>query len=143
MSNPNITPILAAAAALVLWTFVMLIWLYATRIPAISRHNVTLDPGQTKEAFHSQFPPAVRWKSDNYAHLVEQPTLFYAVALMLALLGEGRGLNAALAWTYVGLRVVHSLVHATVNKIMLRFVIFVAASLVLLALAVRAALLVF
>lgn len=143
MSDANVTPILAAVVALVLWTFVMLISLYATRIPAISRHSVALDPGQTKEAFHSRFPSSVRWKSDNYAHLVEQPTLFYAVALMLALLAEGHGLNAALAWTYVGLRVAHSLVHVTVNKIMLRFAIFMAASLVLLALAVRAALLVF
>ena len=141
MSNPN-TPILAAVVALVLWTFVMLIWLYATRIPAISKHRVALDPGQTKEAFHSQFPPSVRWKSDNYAHLTEQPTLFYAIALVLALLGEGHGINAALAWTYVGLRVAHSLVHVTVNTIMLRFAIFIAGSLVLLALAVRAALLV-
>jgi hypothetical protein len=62
---------------------------------------------------------------------------------MPALLAEGHGLNAALAWTYVGLRVAHSLVHVTVNKIMLRFAIFIAASLVLLALAARAALLVF
>jgi len=136
-------PLLAAVVALVLWTFVMLIWLYATRIPAIAKHNVALDPAQTKDTFHSQFPPSVRWKSDNYAHLLEQPTLFYAIALVLAVLGEGNGLNAALAWTYVGLRVAHSLVHATINKILLRFSIFLAGSFVLLALAVRAALLVF
>ena len=135
MSNP----ILAAMITLVLWTLVMLLWLYATRIPAISKHNVTLDPGQTREAFHHQFPPQIRWKSDNYAHLLEQPTLFYAVVLLLAFLGEGHGLNAILAWTYVGLRVAHSLVHVTVNKIMVRFSIFVAGSLVLLALAIRAA----
>jgi hypothetical protein len=139
MSNP----ILAAMVTLVLWTLVMLIWLYATRIPAISKYNIRLDPGQTKDAFHDQFPPSIRWKSDNYAHLLEQPTLFYAVVLLLAVLGEGHGLNAALAWVYVGLRVAHSLVHVTVNEIMVRFSVFVAGSLVLLALAIRAALLAF
>ena len=136
-------PMLAAMVALILWTLLMLTWLYATRIPAISTYDVSIDPGQTKEAFHNQFPPSVRWKSDNYAHLLEQPTLFYAIVLLLALLGEGHGLSVVLAWTYVGLRVAHSLVHATVNNIMVRFSIFVAGSLVLLALAVRAALLVF
>jgi hypothetical protein len=82
----------------------------------------------------------VRWKADNYNHLMEQPTLFYAVTLTLALLGEGAGLNAALAWLYVGLRVAHSLVQALVNIIMVRFAIFMAASVVLLVMTVRAAL---
>ena len=136
-------PILGAVVALVLWTLVMMIWLYATRIPAIKAYNVTIDPGQTAEAFHNQFPPSVRWKSDNYANLLEQPTLFYAVALVLALLGDAHGFNAVLAWIYVGLRVAHSLVHVTVNRIMLRFYLFIAGSLVLLVLAIRAALLVF
>jgi hypothetical protein len=82
----------------------------------------------------------VRWKADNYNNLMEQPTLFYAVTLTLALLGEGAGLDTALAWLYVGLRIAHSLVHAIVNIIMLRFAIFMAASVVLLVMAVRAAL---
>jgi len=84
----------------------------------------------------------VRWKADNYNHLMEQPTLFYATALTLALLGAGEGTNLALAWTYVGLRIVHSLVQALVNIIILRFTIFMVASVVLLAMSVRAALLV-
>ena len=90
-----------------------------------------------------QIPARVRWKADNYNHLMEQPTLFYAVALTLALLGAGAGLNAALAWAYVVLRVAHSLVQATINRVTTRFAIFMVGSLVLLALTVRAALLVF
>ena len=70
---------------------------------------------------------------------MEQPTLFYAVVLTLAVIGEGTGLNAGLAWLYVGLRVVHSLVQAVVNIIMLRFAIFMVASIVLFVLALRAA----
>jgi hypothetical protein len=85
----------------------------------------------------------VRWKADNYDHLLQQPTLFYAVALVLGLTGADDGLNIGLAWLYVVLRVVHSLVQATVNVIMIRFAVFAVATLVLLALAVRAAMVVF
>ena len=85
----------------------------------------------------------MRWKADNYNNLMEQPTLFYAVSLSLALLGADSGLNTGLAWIYVGLRVLHSLVQAIANIIMLRFAVFMAASLVLLAMSVRAALVVF
>jgi hypothetical protein len=85
----------------------------------------------------------VRWKADNYNHLMEQPTLFYATALTLALVGQGEGLNLALAWAYVGLRVVHSLIQALINVIILRFAVFMMASSVLVLLAVRAAMAVF
>src|SRR5215831_9569296 len=103
------SPILAPVIALVLWSFVMWAWLYATRIPAIHKRGIALDPRRAPGEFQAQLPPEVRWKADNYNHLMEQPTLFYAVVLTLAFVGAGAGLNAALAWLYVGLRVVHSL----------------------------------
>ena len=137
------SPILAPVVALVVWSFVMWAWLYATRIPALQRAKAPLDPTMTAARLGELLPPQVRWKADNYNHLMEQPTLFYATALTLALLGQGDGMNAWLAWGYVGLRVIHSLVQATVNIIMVRFGIFMVASLVLLAMAVRAALTVF
>jgi hypothetical protein len=137
------SPILAPVVALVLWSFVMWAWLYATRIPAIFKNKIAMDPAMTKAELNAQLPPSVRWKADNYNHLMEQPTLFYAVAFALALAGAGGGLNLTLAWTYVGLRVVHSLVQSTVNVIAARFLIFMLGSLVLLALALRAALVVF
>jgi len=136
------SPILAPLVALVLWSLVMMAWLYATRIPAVIRNQVRLDPHQPAADFHAQLPAEVRWKADNYNHLMEQPTLFYAVVLTLAVLDQGTGLNTALAWLYVGLRIAHSLVQATVNVVMLRFAIFMAASLVLLAMSIRAALVV-
>ncbi|MFN9926443.1 MAG: MAPEG family protein [Phenylobacterium sp.] len=137
------SPILQPVIALVLWSLVMWAWLYATRIPAIQAAKMPMEPTMTSADLAAALPPSVRWKADNYNHLMEQPTLFYATALVLAVAGQGDGLNAALAWGYVGLRVVHSLVQATVNVIMVRFLIFMVASLVLLALAVRAALGVF
>lgn len=134
------SPILAPVIALALWTFVMWGWMYATRIPAMRAARMVPDPEAPRGTQLSELPARVRWKADNYNHLMEQPTQFYAVALALAVLGAGGGTNAVLAWAYVGLRVVHSLFQALVNKIEVRFALFVVSSLVLLALTVRAAL---
>lgn len=136
-------PMLAPVIALVLWTFVMWAWMYVTRIPAINAARMRLDPNAPRGEQMNQLPPSVRWKADNYNHLFEMPTLFYAVALTLALLGDFSKLSLSLAWAYVGLRVVHSLWQATVNIIVPRFALFAVSSLVLLALSIRAALLVF
>jgi len=103
------------------------------------KHNVVYDPHRPSEEFHIQLPPEVRWKADNYNHLLEQPTLFYAVALTLTFLNAGSGLNAGLAWLYVALRIAHSLVQALVNRGMIRFALFAAASAVLSVMAARAA----
>src|SRR5215467_14290921 len=117
----------------------MSVWLYATRIPAVKKHNIVYDPHQPSEEFHAQLPAEVRWKADNYDNLLEQPTIFYAVALTLASLNAGSDLNAGLAWLYVALRIAHSLVQALINKVMIRFVLFALASLVLLVMTIRAA----
>ncbi|MCR5873577.1 MAPEG family protein [Phenylobacterium sp. J426] len=138
-----VAPILKPVVALVLWSLVMWLWLYATRIPAMQKLKIPLDPNKPPGELAAQLPPNVRWKADNYNHLMEQPTIFYATALALTLAQAGDGLNATLAWAYVGLRVVHSLIQATVNVIMLRWAVFTAASVVLVVLAVRAAMVVF
>jgi hypothetical protein len=137
------SPLLAPIVALVLWSFVMCAWLYARRIPAIRKLGIVYDPHRPSEAFHAQLPAEVRWKADNYNNLMEQPTLFYAMTLTLVLLGADAGFNVGLAWLYVALRVAHSLVQATINVVMLRFAIFMAATLVLLVMSLRAALIVF
>jgi hypothetical protein len=117
-------------------------WLYATRIPAVIKNKIVFDPQRPAEEFHAQLPAEVRWKADNYNNLMKQPTLFYAVVLTLAFVGADGELNTG-AWLYVGLRIVHSLVQAAINVILLRFSIFMAASLVLLAITIRAAYIVF
>ena len=133
------SPILQPVIALVLWTFVMWAWLYATRIPAIAAAGKPMEPAMTAADLNTMIPLRVRWKADNYNHLHEQPTLFYAVALTLALTGAGAGVALWLAWTYVAIRVVHSLIQALGNVILVRFSVFMAGSLVLLALSLRAA----
>ncbi len=140
---PVSTEILAPVVALLLWSSVMWAWMYATRIPAIQKAGMTMDPQRPSGEQMSELPASVRWKADNYNHLMEQPTMFYAVALTLALLGAGDGLNLTLAWVYVLVRIVHSLHQALWNKIELRFAIFSVGSLVLITLVVRAAGLVF
>ena len=139
MHSPFFGPIIA----LVLWSLVMCAWLYATRIPAIVRGKIVYDPYRPAREFHAQLPAETRWKADNYNNLMEQPTLFYAVALTLALLGAATPLNIALAWLYVALRVVHSIVQATINVVKLRFLIFITATVVLVALTLSAALALF
>jgi hypothetical protein len=135
--------LLAPVIALVIWSAVMWAWMYATRIPAIQRSKMVLDGRAPRGEQMNQLPAEVRWKADNYNHLMEQPTLFYAVAISLAVLGDTSALSVQLAWAYVGLRVVHSLVQVLVNHILTRFSIFLISSLVLFALTARAALIVF
>jgi len=141
MPSPN--PLLAPVIALVLWTALVWAWMYATRIPAILAARMVLDPQAPRGAQMATLPARVRWKADNYNHLLEQPILFYATALSLALLGDQAVASVWLAWAYVGLRVLHSLWQATTNVIMVRFGLFFVSSLVLFALAIRAAMLVF
>ena len=134
---------LAPVIALVLWTHVMWLWMYLTRIPAIQKQQLTLDPGIPPKELMNRLPADVRWKADNYNHLFEAPTLFYATALVLAVLGDTTATSLWLAWSYVGLRVVHSIWQSLFNVIEVRFTLFLASSLVLIVLGVRAALLVF
>ena len=137
--------ILQPVVALAAWTMVMWAWMYGTRIPAMNRLKVdpdslARDPDVTLDKV---LPPQVQWKAHNYNHLHEAPTVFYAIAIVLAIVGQGDGLNTWLGWAYVALRVVHSLVQAITNKVVVRFVVFVLSSLVLLALIVHAAIAVF
>lgn len=135
--------LLGPVIALVLWTAVIWCWMYATRIPAIMKARMRLDPNAPRGQQMSELPPQVRWKADNYNHLLEMPTLFYAVGLSLAILGDSSSTSLYLAWTYVVLRVVHSLHQCLSNVIMIRFALFFVSSLVLFWLAVRAALIIF
>ncbi len=134
------TEILTPVIALLLLSCVMWLWMYATRLPAIAKLGMKMDSTLPNGQQMSQLPANVRWKADNYNHLLEQPTLFYAVCFTLALLGEGSGPNVTLAWCYVGMRVVHSIHQAIWNKIEIRFALFAVGSLFLFTLIIRAAL---
>ena len=131
---------LAPAAVLVAWSLVMLIWTAVTRFGAMSKAGVTLGtakPGGRGQDLEGVIEDRVNWKAHNYAHLMEQPTLFYAVSLMIALLGAAAG-DVLAAWIYVALRVVHSIWQATVNTLSVRFPLFLLSTLALAYLAYRA-----
>lgn len=134
--DPN-RPLLLSALALAAWTFVMWGWMYVTRLPAIRRMQMKLDATIPSGVQMASLPASVRWKADNYNHLFEQPTIFYPVVVIAALLPGVSFLDLGLAWTYVALRVVHSVFQATINKIEVRFALFFLSSLALLGLVVR------
>jgi len=134
--------IIAPVVALVAWSMIMWVWMYATRIPAVRAAKMKLDPDAPRGEQMATLPPAVRWKADNYTHLMEQPTVFYALAISLAVVGAGSGINLYLAWAYVVLRIVHSLVQALGNKIELRFLLFVLTNVPLFWLTINSAILV-
>ncbi len=132
--------ILAPVALLVLWSMVMWAWMLATRMGALKKMGVDISKvrGTKPNMLDGVLPDKTMWVAHNYNHLMEQPTAFYAAALALAIMGLGDGLNAWLAWGYVSLRIVHSLVQATTNIVGIRFLLFVLSSLCLTALGVHA-----
>jgi hypothetical protein len=132
---PNI---LTAAAALVVWTLVMMMWMAATRGPALRKLGTDkLKHGARGQDLEGLIPDEVNWKAHNYVNLLEQPTVFYAAVFILALSGYAPA-DALLAWLYVALRIVHSVWQAAVNRQPARAIMFVVSSLVLVALALRA-----
>lgn len=128
--------ILLPVAALVAWSLVVMAWMIVARFAAFRKMGVSLrgrvggKPGMLDGVVDER----AQWKAHNYIHLMEQPTLFYAIALTLAVAGLGEGLNVLLAWIYVALRVIHSLIQATVNVILYRFIVFMLSSIILVAL---------
>ena len=135
------SPILAPIVELVTWSLVMWVWLYARRIPAMNAAKIdTMNlVGGSGADLKAAIPPHAQWPADNYNHLMEQPTLFYAIALVLAMLGGGGGINLIIAWAYVAFRIAHSIVQATFNRVIIRFAIFALSTLCLMALTLHAA----
>lgn len=131
---------LAPAAVLVLWSLIMLFWTAATRFPAMKKLGAnikTAPPGGRGQNLEGVLPDSVQWKSHNYAHLMEQPTIFYPTVVILALLGPNPG-TIVIAWIYVVLRIIHSLWQATVNTLPIRFTLFLLSTVCLLLLAIHA-----
>ena len=132
--------ILAPAAVLVLWSLAMLTWLAATRLPPIFKQPGGMGAakvGGRGQDLEGVLPDSIQWKSHNYTHLMEQPTLFYATVVIIALMGANAG-DVAIAWGYVALRIVHSIWQATVNKVSVRFALFILSTICLLLLAIHA-----
>ena len=137
----NVSPLLAPVVALVAWTLIVFIWMYTARFAAMRKAGISLKGrvGTRGSALEGVIPDQANWKAHNYAHLMEQPTIFYAIVLALVLMGFDAPINVYLAWGYVALRIVHSLIQATVNIVTWRFIVFTLATLCLIGLTTHAA----
>lgn len=131
-------PLLGPVVALVTWTVLILGWFAILLFAGIAKNGMNAPDG-TRVRDIKDLPTAIQWKNHNYMHLVEQPTLFYAIVFALVLMGDTAALNVQLAWAYVGFRVLHSLVQATVNKVTIRLIMFLLSTACLLGLTVHAA----
>lgn len=135
--------ILQPVLVLALLTIVMLFWMVFTRVPAMMKLKINAQKGQDTRNLKELLPPEISRISNNYNHLLEQPTLFYAVAISIAVLGHVDSIHVWCAWSYAILRIAHSLVQATVDIVMVRFAIFMLSSVVLSVMVVREALVIF
>lgn len=133
-------PLLGPLVGLSLWTFAIEGLLYYRRTPALAKYNINFDPELVKQEKATKLPPFVQWPADNFNNLLEQPTQFYAAVLALTVLDVRDSVTTRLAWSYVVLRVVHSLIHVSVNKVTVRFGVWASSSVVLLGITARLAL---
>jgi hypothetical protein len=134
------SPILQPVLALIAWSLVMLVWMVVARLPAMKRAGIDVNKisGGHPGALDGVIADRAQWPAHNYIHLMEQPTLFYAVCFVLALQGTDGGVNTTIAWAYVVLRILHSLVQATFNRVIVRFILFALSTLALVALTLHA-----
>ncbi|MEM7492888.1 MAG: MAPEG family protein [Pseudomonadota bacterium] len=138
-SQEFLTPVLV----LILWTLIMWLWMYITRIPAMTAAKMDPNDARHPGTYADKIPSNVRAVADNYNHLHEQPTVFYALMLFSAATGGGTYTMLYLGFGYVGLRVLHSLIQVLSPNVMLRFLVFSSSTLVLMAMAIIEALRVF
>ena len=135
--------ILQPVVALAAWTMVMWFWLYGSRLSSFGK----ADPEELIDDPHVSLdhilPPQTEWKAHNYRHLLQDPVIFYAVSITLAIIDQGDGLNAQIGWAYVILRVLHSIVQSTFNQMVPRFALYALSSFCLMFLVARAALTMF
>jgi hypothetical protein len=145
MNSAILGPVVALAA----WTMIIWIWMYATRLPAMGRAGIDAknmigsSGGGLRSELIAKGEERASWVADNYNHLHEAPTVFYAVAIVLAMIGQGDNLNATIAWAYVALRIAHSLLQILSNRVIIRFMLFALSTLALIMLVVHAVMAVF
>lgn len=140
MNSAILGPVVVLAA----WTMVIWVWMYATRLPAMGRAGIDAKNmvgstgGGLRNELIAKGEQRASWVADNYNHLHEAPTVFYAVSIVLAIIGQGDNLNATIAWAYVALRIAHSLVQIFSNRVIIRFMLFALSTLALIMLVVHA-----
>ena len=135
------SPLLGPIVTLVAWTLVMLGWLAVRRGLAVKAAGIDIGkkPGGRGQNLEGVLPDEANWPAHNYAHLMEQPTLFYAIVFALIVMDMDVAINVWLAWGYVAVRIIHSIFQATVNVVKIRFALFLLSTLCLVGLTVHAA----
>ncbi|MDB2432763.1 MAPEG family protein [Luminiphilus sp.] len=133
----SVNPILGAAAVLGLWS-VLMFFIYAVRLVSTGAKVGDLPAGFRGPDADSETPDTVKWTRHNYEHLMEQPTLFYAMVIILAVVGDTSAASCYAAWIYTGARILHSVWQMQVNTIPVRFMLFAISTLALLMLCVHA-----
>ena len=129
--------ILYPMLAMILLSSSIIVALAVTRIPLIIKHFGNLQGAKHSDEDRPRLPSRLRNITDNYNHLFEQPTLFYALIIYIYLMEHSDTLHIQLAWGYVALRGMHSLAQVTTNNVSIRAPVFVVASLCLIIMVVR------
>ncbi len=135
--------ILQPVVGMMLLTALVWVVLYARRIPAMKLTDLPTQTWKTPDKVVELLPEEISYPANNFRNLFELPVVFYALCLMLYVSGLVDGVFVVSAWVFVALRAVHSLIHCTVNRVMARFLSYLAASLVLWFMVLRSAVLVF
>ena len=124
MNNEILEPVIC----MTILTFFMMIWMYATRIPAsktLEDQGVNLEDLSHPSKLGGVFPSKVERVADNYNHLFEQPTVFYAITFVIWGLEHTDMIHLYCAWFYVIIRIIHSILQATLNLVWIRFSVFI------------------
>lgn len=124
-------PILLPVLAMLLLTTVISLLMVVCRSKALGPHSDKMDELSNRHTMAPYIIGAARRVSDNYNNLLEQPVLFYALCLTIAVGGLTDKSHLWLAWGYFALRVAHSAIHCSYNKMPHRGVTFALASLLL------------
>ena len=120
VNNMNQVALLTPVLVLTLWTFIIFLIMAFGRVTSMKNPQ---DAAHTKD-IQGTMPAWVERTADNYNHLFEQPVAFYAVTLSIALINNFDSFMVQLAWAFVILRIIHSLVQLTINIVLVRFLLF-------------------
>jgi hypothetical protein len=125
--------------AMVFLTLLVWVYMYIRRISFITSRKLT-PKDLTPSAFAQISPPSVSNPSDNFKNLFEIPIVFYALVLYLFITKQVDAVYVSAAWVFVVFRTLHSAVHCTFNRIILRFYLYLFATIAVWFIAIRAAL---
>jgi hypothetical protein len=123
--------ILQPVVTMFLLTGVVWAVMYVRRLSFIVRNNIDPESIATPELLNAKLPANINNSSNNLKNLFELPVVFYTLCAFLLLLRRVDDIYLYSAWSYVGLRAIHSLIQCTVNIVNLRFIAYFLSSLVL------------